>query len=218
MNQDEPIRHPQVFPQTLPIFPLAGALLLPRGQLPLNIFEARYLQMIDDAMRSGDRLIGMIQPKIKNDQSGAMYEIGCAGRIVSFEETEDGRYIIVLRGLRRFRIEEETAALSAYRRMKVDWTGYEQDQEPHGCFGFKRDAFFDLLRLYFERQELIVDWDVLHKTPDEKLISALSMICPFDLREKQMLLEAANCRVRGELLTTMIEIALHEKHNENNHM
>lgn len=197
-------------PQTIPVFPLSGALLLPRGQLPLNIFEPRYLAMVDDALRSGDRLIGMIQPKEGADPP-PLYDIGCAGKITTFQETGDGRYIIALRGICRFNVQEELETTRGYRRVSAEWSKFLSDKESSPCYGFKRAELFQALESYFEVNDLQIDWDVLEATPDEALIAALAMICPFTSAEKQALLEADSCQARGDLLQAMLEIAIHEK-------
>lgn len=202
------LEEPAELPPTLPIFPLSGALLLPRSQLPLNIFEPRYLEMVDDALRSC-RLIGMVQPSDEKHGINGLYKIGCAGRICSFQETQDGGYVISLYGVCRFRIEEELPSITQFRRIRANWQSFEQDLEGTDCFGFKRDRFFELLEEYFEQNDLEIDWAILSKTPDERLISALSMICPFEASEKQALLEADNCQKRGDLLMSMLEMAIY---------
>ncbi len=210
MAQTEEQAHKQAkLPATLPLFPLTGALLLPHAQLPLNIFEPRYLDMVNDALRT-DRLIGMVQT---HDADGAarLYGIGCAGRITSFDETEDGRYLITLTGQSRFRISQEMDSMTKYRRAKVEWSEFSDDFSYTGCFGFKKDVFFSVLKEYFERQNLDMDFDILYDAPDEKIISALSMICPFEPSEKQALLEAPCCKSRGDILQAMLEIEIHQK-------
>ncbi len=196
-------------PLTLPIFPLTGALLLPHSQLPLNIFEPRYIDMIDDALRE-DRMIGMIQCHECEGES-RLYNIGCAGRIIAFDETEEGHYLITLLGKSRFRIREEIDVETKYRRVKPDWSEFEKDSEKTGCFGFKKDDFFNILKEYFNRQNMDMDWEVLYEASDERIISALSMICPFESSEKQALLEAPCCESRGEILKAMFEIEIHKK-------
>lgn len=192
-------------PHELPIFPLGGALLLPRAHLPLNIFEPRYIQMINDSLR-GHRMIGMVQPQNGKD----LYSIGCAGRIVSFEEIDDGRFLITLMGVSRFKIENEIAESTPYRKATVSWDDYKTDFQAQNCPGIKKEEFLSLLKCYFENHGLSADWDLIKNTPDEKLISALSMICPFDNREKQALLESPCCESRATLMTTLLEMAKHE--------
>ena len=189
-------------PAEIPIFPLPGVLLLPRGQLPLNIFEPRYVAMVDTALSSGHRLIGMVQPK----ENGELYRTGCAGRIQSYNETPDGRYEIVLLGVCRFRIEEELAQVSGYRRVHASWNSFENDIEPIGCLDLDRGKLKKLLKNYFHHQGLTCSWDAVDNAPDEKLITSLAMICPFDAKEKQALLEASCCRERGKLFMTLLEM------------
>ena len=196
-------------PDTIPVFPLPGALLLPRARLPLHIFEPRYLAMLDDVLKTSHRLIGMIQPF---DGAGGeqLHRIGCAGRISAFSETEDGRYMITLAGISRFRVTSEEEGFTPYRRCAVSWTGFERDLGPlEKDEGFDRDAFFDLLLRFFDDQELRTDWDSLRQAEDELLINSLCMLCPFDAEDKQALLEAPSLTTRRETLMTLIEFALH---------
>lgn len=196
-------------PDTIPVFPLPGALLLPRSRLPLHLFEPRYLQMFEDALKTSSRLIGMVQPHDGPGGKDQLHAIGCAGRITQFSETEDGRYMITLGGVSRFRIQEEVSGFSPYRKAKVSWTGFERD------LGFvEKDASFDratflkLLGRFFEDQDLKTDWDSLKEAEDELLINSLSMLCPFEPEEKQALLEAPSLSTRRETLVTLIEFAL----------
>lgn len=189
-------------PSEMPIFPLAGVLLLPRGQLPLNVFEPRYLSMVDDAMRS-HRLIGMIQPK----DNGELYTVGCAGRIFSYHETMDGRTEIVLSGVCRFKIKNELSQKDGYRRITPDWADYQKDMEPMGCLDLDRPAFSKQLKTYFEQQGLSCSWNAVQEASDEKLITCLAMICPFEASAKQALLETPCCRERAKLFMTLLEMA-----------
>lgn len=191
----------QRLPEELPVFPLPGVLLLPRGQLPLNIFEPRYVAMVDDAI-SSHRLIGMLQTK----DDGGLYRIGCAGRIISYNETFDGRYEIVLHGICRFRIMDELAQKSGFRRIAPDWSTYKNDMEPTGCLDIDRPRLTRLLKEYFEKHGLTCSWDAVDSAPDEKLITSLAMICPFEAKEKQALLEAACCKERAQLFMTLLEM------------
>ncbi|EAR52919.1 Putative ATP-dependent protease La, LON [Oceanicola granulosus HTCC2516] len=199
---------PADLPETLPVFPLPGALLLPRGKLPLHIFEPRYLAMLDDVLKTPERLIGMIQPY----QSGGverLHAIGCAGRLTAFSETEDGRYMVTLSGASRYRIVEEVEGFTPYRRCKASWTGFERDLGPaEKDSGFDRDGFMSLLARYFADQGLSTDWDSLKDAEDELLINSLSMLCPFEPEDKQALLEAPSLETRRETLITLIEFAL----------
>lgn len=191
-------------PNILPVFPLPGVLLLPRGQLPLHIFEPRYRAMVDDALR-GDRMIGMIQPR----ENGALFDTGCAGRIKSFEETEDGRFYLVLNGVCRFDIKKELEQEKGYRRATPDWTPYIKDLEPTGCLDLDRGKLKDMLAHYFTMHDIDCDWGLVDEAADESLITCLSMVCPFDAGEKQALLEAKCCKERSRLFMTMLEMAVH---------
>lgn len=197
-------------PRTVPIFPLPGALLLPRARLPLHIFEPRYLAMLDDALKTSERLIGMIQPR-EGPQSGksSLHAIGCAGRITGFSETEDGRYMITLAGISRFRVVKEIEGFHPYRRCAVNWDSFERDLGgvEHDT-GFDRDEFFSSLKQFFENEELKTDWESLKEAEDELLINSLSMLCPFEPEDKQALLEAPSLETRRETLVTLIQFAL----------
>ena len=197
-------------PETLAVFPLPGALLLPRARLPLHIFEPRYLAMLDDALKTSHRLIGMIQPRGTGpSDSTALHGIGCAGRVVSFSETEDGRYMITLAGISRFRVRNELDGFTPYRRCAVSWKDFNRDlggseADP----GFDRAGFFRLLWRYFESEGLQTDWETLKAADDELLVNSLSMLCPFDPEDKQALLESPSLETRRETLVTLIEFAL----------
>ena len=197
-------------PDVLPVFPLDGVLLLPTGRLPLNIFEERYLRMFDDAM-AGNRMIGMVQPKDVSGESGEIYKIGCAGKIVEFSETPDGRYVVTLNGVSRFRVRKEIGAKSGYRRVKANWNDFEADlAEPH-CLDLDRDRLHALLGAYFEAQDMSCDWQKVEGATDGRLITCLSMICPFSAQEKQALLEAPCCRTRSQTFMAMLEMAVQEE-------
>ncbi|MFP7672080.1 LON peptidase substrate-binding domain-containing protein [Marivita sp. S0852] len=197
-------------PGSIPIFPLPGALLLPRARLPLHLFEPRYLQMLEDAMKTPARLIGMIQPNVRpNGDQTAVHRIGCAGRITQFSETEDGRYMITLTGISRFRVETEVEGFTPYRKFEVNWDGFDRDQGgPEHDRGFDRDMFLDLLDRYFAARDLSADWATLKDADDELLINSLSMLLDFEPEEKQALLEAPSLSTRRETLVTLIEYAL----------
>ena len=196
-------------PDTIPVFPLPGALLLPRARLPLHIFEPRYLAMLDDTMKTSHRLIGMIQPYEAADGENRLHQIGCAGRLSAFSETEDGRYMITLAGISRFRVLAEVEGFTPYRRCNVEWGGFGRDLGgAEKDEGFDRAGFLALLARFFEDQELKTDWESLREAEDELLINSLSMLCPFDAEDKQALLEAPSLTTRRETLTTLIEFAL----------
>ncbi|MDQ3126530.1 MAG: LON peptidase substrate-binding domain-containing protein [Pseudomonadota bacterium] len=194
-------------PQVIPVFPLPGAILLPRGQLPLNIFEPRYLNMIDDAM-AGDRIIGMIQPQGGPQRLPGLSPIGCAGRITSFAETSDGRYLITLTGCARFRLGSEIPTQTPYRQVRADFAPFEADLSapPVDDVGLDRDGLLDALRAYLETRGLDIDWDTAETAPPEALINSLSMALPFDPPEKQALLEAASLTDRSTVLTALLTI------------
>ena len=194
-------------PQVIPVFPLPGAILLPRGQLPLNIFEPRYLNMIDDAM-AGDRIIGMLQPQHGPRLLPGLSPIGCAGRITSYAETSDGRYLITLTGCARFRLASEIPAQTPYRQIRADFAPFEADltAPPVDDVGLDRDGLLDALRAYLETRGLDIDWDTAETAPPEALVNSLSMALPFDPPEKQALLEAASLTDRSAVLTALLTI------------
>lgn len=197
-------------PDTIPIFPLGRALLLPRARLPLHIFEPRYLQMIEDALKTTTRLIGMVQPNVVPGRDGlGLQTIGCAGRISQFSETEDGRYMITLAGISRYRVLREVEGFTPYRRCEVSWEGFSQDLKCEETdAAFKRKPFLDTLGRYFEVHGLSADWEALKDADDELLINSLSMMLDFDSEDKQALLEAPCLSTRRETLVTLIEYAL----------
>jgi Lon protease-like protein len=197
----------EALPETIPVFPLSGVLLLPTGNLPLNIFEKRYLKMVEDSLASS-RLIGMIQPK---NEASDLYDIGCAGKITEFRETNDGRYLITLTGISRFRVEKELQVNTPYRQIKAGWSEFKQDLEPSSQLGLDRTRLQELLQAYFSSQEMNCDWGAVEKATDGKLITCLSMVCPFEPKEKQALLEAAGCKARAETFMTMLEMAVKER-------
>ncbi|MEL6377156.1 MAG: LON peptidase substrate-binding domain-containing protein [Pseudomonadota bacterium] len=197
-------------PEMVPIFPLPGALLLPRSRLPLHLFEPRYLTMLDDTLKTSHRLIGMIQPNPSCGKNGAgLHIIGCAGRVTQMSETEDGRYMVTLSGISRFRMLSEVESFSPYRRAEVSWTGFEQDlASSDKDDSFDRKEFMKLLARFFETKELRTDWDTLKQAEDELLINSLSMLLDFEPEDKQALLEAPSLCTRRETLVTLIEYAL----------
>ncbi len=199
-------------PEELPIFPLSGALLLPWGRLPLNIFEPRYLNMTLDCLGQ-NRIIGMVQPNY--DRTGdsaepAVYSVGCAGRVASFEETEDGRLLIMLKGLCRFSIISEIEGRRGYRRVKASYDAYRGDLDTPSHFEINREKLFERLKPYLEAHAMPIGVDVLKGLPDASLVTSLCMICPFDPREKQALLEAPTLKARYDALLTLLQIAAFE--------
>jgi Lon protease-like protein len=195
-------------PSILPIFPLAGVLLLPRGRLPLNIFEPRYLAMTRDAM-AGERLIGMVQPSDPRAAASnpPVYPTGCAGRITSFSETEDGRFLIALTGTSRFRIREELPLLEGYRRVLPEWREFARDLEGEDEPRFDRERLLRGLRTYFQHHQISADWDAITAVPGERLVTSIAMICPFEPSEKQALLEAPDLDERARMLMAIVEMA-----------
>lgn len=198
-------------PRTIPLFPLSGALLLPHASLPLNIFEPRYLAMLEDTLKTRHRLIGMVQPhEPPRARAGEkLHKIGCAGRVVAFQETHDGRYLITLAGICRFEIVTEQAGFTPYLRADIGWERFAGDLgrgAPDD--GFDRPAFLGLLTRYFKAMNLSADWESLKEAPEERLINSLAILCPFEMEEKQALLEAADLKDRRETLVTLMEFAL----------
>ena len=198
-------------PDTVPLFPLPSALLLPRARLPLTIFEPRYLAMLEDTLKTKHRIIGMVQPLDEPSASGTprLHRIGCAGRVVAFSEIDGGRYRITLGGVSRFRILDLQQGFSPYVRAEADWTSFARDLgKTEVDAEFDRPKFLELLGRFFRATGLNSDWSSLEKAEDELLINSLSMLCPFDVEDKQALLEAPTLTDRRETLVTLIEFAL----------
>lgn len=197
----------QGLPPAIPLFPLSGALLLPRGELPLNIFEPRYLAMLRDVM-GRDRIIGMVQPRGESGGTPPLHEIGCAGRVTAFAETDDGRFLITLRGVSRFRLVEELSSTTAYRQAKVDYADFAADLVPSPASrAVARADLMDVLARYLARQGLGVEKGALDEAPDEILVNSLATICPFSPVEKQALLEAADIGERAARMIALMEFA-----------
>lgn len=196
-------------PDVIPIFPLPQALLLPRGRLPLHIFEPRYLAMVEDVLKTPHRLIGMIQP-VPGGAGTGLHRIGCAGRMTGFSETEDGRYMITLAGISRFRVQKQVEGFTPYRRVEAGWDDFARDLGPgEGDPKLDRTRFFALLDRYLDEFDLRTDWDALREAEDETLINALAMLCPFEVEDKQALLESPTLTERRETLQALMEFALH---------
>ncbi|MDE5444511.1 peptidase S16 [Bradyrhizobium sp. CSA207] len=209
-------RGPADLPEIIPVFPLPGALLLPRGQMPLNIFEPRYLAMVDDSLRDGHRLIGMIQPDIahspKNSDKPALFRVGCVGRITQLAESGDGRYILELTGVARFRIVEELEVLTAYRQCKVDFFAFADDFTARmGEDEVNREALLVALTDFLKANNLKVDWEGVESAPNEALVNALAMMSPYGPAEKQAMLEAPDLKTRAEILIAVTEMDLAKK-------
>jgi hypothetical protein len=196
-------------PVVIPVFPLAGGLLLPRGQLPLNIFEPRYLEMVDVALH-GDRIIGVIQPEEEDTGSFVppLRSVGCAGRITSYAESGDGRYLITLTGIARFAVLEEVSADTPYRQCRVSTEPYASDFSVRGESEVDRDTLLSAFRAYLEANDLEADWESVDRASNESLVNAIAMIGPYGPAEKQALLEAPDLKTRAETLVALTEISL----------
>jgi Lon protease-like protein len=215
MPMNAEYRGPVDLPETIPVFPLPGALLLPRGQMPLNIFEPRYLAMVDDALRDGHRLIGMIQPDAAHpgpEDKPNLFTIGCVGRITQLAETGDGRYVMQLTGVARFRVEEELKVATAYRQCRVTFAPFADDFVPRkGEEAVDRDALLAALTDFLKANNLKTDWDGIESAPNEALVNALAMMSPYGAPEKQAMLEAPDLKTRAEILIAVTEIELAKK-------
>lgn len=211
-------RGPADLPKVVSVFPLAGALLLPRGQMPLNIFEPRYLALVDDCLRDGHRLIGMIQPDARNpgpDDQPSLYRIGCVGRITQLAETGDGRYLIQLTGVARFRIEEELAVGTAYRQCQVTYAPFADDFVARkGEEAVDRKAVLGALSAFLKANKLKADWEGIENAPNEALVNALAMMSPYGSAEKQAMLEAPDLKTRAEVLVAVTEMELAKASSE----
>jgi Lon protease-like protein len=195
-------------PGEIPIFPLPGVLLLPRGELALHIFEPRYRNMAREAL-AGPEVIGMVQPSGPDDQSPQppVYGTGCAGRMTELRTTEDGRYYFTLVGLCRFRIAAELAPKDGYRRVVADYSPYIADLDGPGADAIDRSGFLSALSAYLDRRGVAADWDAIREAPDERLVTAIAMAFPFEDRERQAVLEATTLAARADLMTALMEMA-----------
>jgi Lon protease-like protein len=206
---------PGDLPHVIAVFPLEGALLLPRGQLPLNIFEPRYLTMIDDALRSGHRLVGMIQPDPAHpgpESKPNLYKIGCVGRITQIAETGDGRYLLQLTGIARFRVEEELNVDRPYRQCRVSYAPFSDDFTARkGEDEVDRKGLLRALSDFLKANDLKADWEGIENAPNEALVNALAMMSPYGSAEKQALLEAPDLKARAQILIAVTEIELARK-------
>ncbi|MDO8290831.1 MAG: LON peptidase substrate-binding domain-containing protein [Parvibaculum sp.] len=202
-------------PATIPVFPLSGVLLLPRCQLPLNIFEPRYLQMIDDCLR-GTRIIGLIQPDeektpARDADKPLLMQVGCAGRLTSYTETPDGRLLITLTGIARFRVTSELEAMTPYRQCAVDFDEFAGDLTPElGTEKVSRERLLEVLKEYLDTNGLQADWRTIKVSTNETLVNSLSLISPYGPREKQALLEAKTLEDRNQMLIALTEVALQQ--------
>ena len=204
-------------PKSIPLFPLNKVLLLPRAKLPLNLFENRYLHMFDYALENG-RYIGMVQPseelkKTASIKSPSLYKIGCAGFVTAFSQTNDSRYEIILEGVCRFKIKKELELMNGFRRADVEWSRFKSDFKIEILKSKDiRKEFLEMLKPFLEKMSMNVDWEMIEGTNDEDLINTISMCCPFDVNEKQALLEAISLEDRKEVLASLIQMNL----NKNN--
>ena len=204
---------PEALPDTIPVFPLPGALLLPRGQMPLNVFEPRYIALVDDCWRSGHRLIGMIQPDPAHpgpdETKPNLFQVGCVGRITQFAESGDGRYLIQLTGVARFRVEQELAVATPYRQCRVNYRPFVDDFIARkGEDEVDRKALLRALSAFLKANKLKADWEGIENAPNEALVNALAMMSPYDAAEKQAMLEAPTLKARAEILVAVTEIEL----------
>jgi uncharacterized protein len=198
-------------PAEIAVFPLSGALLLPEGRLPLNIFEPRYLAMTEDSLAAG-RMFGMIQPDPaapRGETGPALYRIGCLGRLTSFAETEDGRFLITLTGMVRFRVAEELAMRRGYRRVRADYAPFQTDLEPAAPPALDRAALLAALRPFFRLRGIEANWEAVEQTADAELVTTLAMVCPFEVPEKQALLEAEAPADRAAMLIALLQMGAH---------
>jgi uncharacterized protein len=208
-----PAFHPTLadLPPEIPIFPLSGALLLPEGRLPLNIFEPRYLAMVEDALAAG-RMFGMVQgdPSLPRMPGGSqIYKVGCLGRLSSFAETDDGRFLITLTGVIRYRIAAEIEGRRGYRRVRAAYDEFAADLTPDAAPALDRAALLAALRPYFRAHGIEANWDAIEQTADSMLVTTLSMVCPFEVREKQALLEAPGAAERATMLVALMRMSAH---------
>ena len=216
MPVNQSYHQPGDLAEVIPVFPLAGALLLPRGQMPLNIFEPRYLEMIDDALRLTHRLIGMIQPDTAHpgpeESRPHLFRVGCVGRITQFAESGDGRYLIQLTGIVRFRVAEELVVPTPYRQCRVFYNDFIDDFTARkGESAVDRPHLLQALRQFLDVNNLKADWDGIENAPNEALVNALAMMSPYGSAEKQALLEAPDLKSRAEMLIAMTEMELAKK-------
>jgi Lon protease-like protein len=208
MTGDAWLPSAEELPAEIAVFPLTGALLLPFGRLPLNIFEPRYLAMTQDSLAQG-RMFGMIQPnagETPGPSGPALYRVGCLGRISSFSETDDGRLLITLTGVARFTVAQELPMRRGYRRVRADYSGFHHDLDPAARPVLDRERLEESLRGYFRANRIDANWDAVRETPDAMLITTLAMVCPFEPREKQALLEAPSLQDRADMLLALVEI------------
>jgi len=199
-------------PASLPLFPLPNALLLPGSQLPLNIFEPRYLAMIEDALQTPHRMIGMVQPL---NEEGTLFDVGCAGRITYFQESGDGRYMIALSGICRFHLQAEQLTDRGYRQASIDWSQFASDLKQADDSIDDRKKLLSVMKRCFQVMGYEADWDQIEQSGNEQILNTLAAVCPFDVAEKQALLEAQGLAKRADILIAIMEMALHNEDGGN---
>ena len=205
-------------PSKLAIFPLTGAVLFPQTQLPLNIFEPRYLQMIDEVLSSPDRIMGMIQPNISknNPNSKNLKKVGCAGRISSFSETGDGRYLVTLTGLVRFEVAQELDTTTPYRQVMAKYENYKDDIKTANTDNIDRKSLLVLIKKYLEQRNLLIDWEIIEQSPTEQLINYSGVLVPFEPEEKQLLLETKSLFDRCKTLESLFQSYQFQNNQDSN--
>ena len=205
-------------PNKIAVFPLSNFIIFPKTTVPLNIFEARYIDMIDDSMKS-NKLIGMIQPKVPNngEMPPELHDIGCAGKITTFKETDDGRYLIEIKGLIRFRIINEIKSENEYREFRVDFKEFENDLkgEKEQLKFSDLELIFKDLRSLFEKRGFVINWKALEKQSLDETINALAMASPFSLEEKQVLLESKNLEARKDMISEILKTYSYDNFDNN---
>ena len=190
-------------PKKIPIFPLTGAVLFPKTQLPLNIFEPRYVQMLNAALATPHKLVGMIQPIAGSDNS--LKKVGCVGRVTSYNETDDHRYLITLNGIIRFEIENELDTTTQYRQVEVNYENFITDLKSEDVTNVDRESLLKLIKKYLKNKSLLADWDIIQQTPTEQLINYSGVLVPFTPEEKQLLLEARTIMGRSRALEALYQ-------------
>ena len=194
-------------PKKIPVFPLSNFIFFPNTSAPLNIFEPRYVQMIDDALASPGRLLGMIQPATQSQEAGnkSLKKVGCVGRISSFNEAEDSRYLITLSGVVRFEVDEELDVTTPYRQVLANYDNYKTDTESQNSDSIDRSKLLALVKRYLEHRKILADWEIIKQTPTEQLINYSGILVPFTPEEKQLLLEAKTLITRGHALEALYQ-------------
>lgn len=194
-------------PSKIAIFPLTGAVLFPQTQLPLNIFEPRYVQMIEEVLGTPDRIMGMIQPSVSKAEPNSkdLKKVGCAGRISSFSETGDGRFLVTLTGINRFQINQELSSTTPYRQVLASYSSYENDLKPAVTENIDRKNLLVLIKKYLEQRNLLIDWEIIEQSPTEQLINYSGVLVPFEPEEKQLLLETKDLVDRCKALESLFQ-------------